>query len=686
MKKSPKKMNSYVLGQWVAGSDEGLVVKNAVNSDVIASVSSTGIDTQAAIEYGRKANHHLRRMSFHERAAMVKAMSLHLLKKKESFYKLSLMTGATRADSWIDIEGGIGTALSLASAVRRNFPDEAFAIEGDVEQLSATGDFIGRHILTPRRGVAIHINAYNFPCWGMLEKIAPCLLAGVPAIVKPAPVTGYLCEAMVKEIIDTHLLPDGALQLIHGEPHDLLDHLDEQDAVTFTGSAQTGKLLKTHPNIINHSVPFNMEADSLNCSVLGASVPLDSTEFELFIKEVARELSVKAGQKCTAIRRIIVPADKLEPVAKALEKRLSALSIGNPGHEKVRMGALVSLEQRERVEQQVQVLCQSCKLLLGGANGSMKLIDADAQSGAFYPPTLLLEEKPLHNDAAHTIEAFGPVSTLMPYNDMDEAMEIAHKGKGSLVGSIVSHDAAEVANAVWSAASSHGRFLVLDNACAKGSTGHGSPLAQLVHGGPGRAGGGEELGGIRAVKHYLQRTAVQGSPDMLTAITREYHRGATQIRDQVHPFRKRFEDLRVGETLISHRRTVTEADIVNFGCISGDHFYAHFDETAAPESLFGKRVAHGYFLISAAAGMFVDPAPGPVLANYGIDNLRFIEPVGIGDTIQVRITVKSKTRKNKRPDDKHATGIVKWDVEISNQNNETVASYDILTMVERTDS
>lgn len=683
MSKSNTTIDSYVLGQWTTGTGTDTIVKNAVNSNVIASVSSEGIDSQAVIEYGRQANKSLRQMRFHERARMIKAMALHLMQKKEAFYKLSLMTGATRADSWIDIEGGIGTALSISSAVRRNFADEQFAVEESTDRLSATGDFIGRHILTPRRGVAVHINAYNFPCWGMLEKIAPCIIAGMPAIVKPAPVTGYLAEAMVKEIIASNILPEGALQLISGEPKDLLDYLDERDVVTFTGSAETGRMLKTHPNIINHNVPFNTETDSLNCCILGASVTTDSPEFDLFIKEVAREMTIKAGQKCTAIRRIIVPKDKVEATAQALEKRLSATIIGNPAHEKVRMGALVSMEQRQILKKQVQTLEQNCQLIFGGEKAPLKLIDARVDKGAFYPPTLLIDSQPLKNEVAHTVEAFGPVSTLMPFTDMDEAIEIAHRGRGSLVGSIISADSTEVAHAVLGIAASHGRLLILNSECAKSSTGHGAPLAQLVHGGPGRAGGGEELGGIRCLMHYLQRTAIQGSPNMLTAITHEYHRGAKQTKDAVHPFRKTFEELKVGDTLISHRRTVTEADIVNFGCVSGDHFYAHFDETAAADSLFGKRVAHGYFLISAAAGMFVDPAVGPVLANYGIDNLRFIEPVGIGDTINVRLTVKNKTRKDKRPDDTHATGIVKWDVEINNQRDEIVAAYDILTLVQR---
>lgn len=681
--KSLRHVDSYVLGKWIPSDDNAETIKNAVNSDPIARVGHGGVDTEAVINYGRRANRTLRRMSFHARGRMVKAMALHLMEKKERFYALSTMTGATRADSWIDIEGGIGSALSLSSAVRRNLPDEPFALDGHPEVLSSRGDFLGRHVLTPKRGIALHINAYNFPCWGMLEKIASCLLAGVPAIVKPAPVTSYLAEEMVREIVASKTLPDGALQLVNGTPPDLLDHLDEQDTVSFTGSAQTGQMLKAHTNIIDNNIPFNTETDSLNCSILGETAVPGSEEFDLYIKEVAREITVKAGQKCTAIRRIIVPEQQLEAVAQALQERLEKVAIGNPANEKVRMGALVSTEQRERVQRQVQLLSDKCRLLCGAELSSLKLLDADVRRGAFYPPTLLLDEKPMEHEVAHCTEAFGPVSTLMPYSHIDDAIEIAHRGRGSLVGSLISADSDEIAKVIGELASTHGRLLVLNAECAKSSTGHGAPLAQLVHGGPGRAGGGEELGGIRSLYHYLQRTAVQGSPNAMTTITREYHRGSTQLSTPVHPFKKRFGELSVGETFISHRRTVTEADIVNFGCVSGDHFYAHFDETAAADSLFGKRVAHGYFLISAAAGMFVEPAPGPVLANYGIDQLRFIEPVGIGDTIRTRLTLKSKARKDKRPEDKYATGIVKWDVEITNQNDETVASYDILTLVAR---
>ena len=576
--------------------------------------------------------------------------------------------------------------LSYSSMVRRELPNETFIVEGDVEPLSKHGSFVGQHILTAKPGVSLHINAFNFPCWGMLEKIAPSLLAGVPVIVKPGTATAYITHSMVKDIIASELLPEGSLQLICGSTGDLLEQLDEQDVVTFTGSAKTGQMLKQHPNIAKNNIPFNMEADSLNCSILGESVAEDSPEFDLFIKEIVREMTVKAGQKCTAIRRTIVPANKIDTVQAALVARLEKVIIGDPSVDGVKMGALVGVEQREDVSSQVKRLMQTCDVVFGGSDAKYDVVGADASIGTFYPPTLLRCNSPLTDNAPHEIEAFGPVTTIMPYNSIDDAITIAKLGKGSLVGSVISFDNEEIKKIVLNAASYHGRMLVLNRECAKESTGHGSPLAALVHGGPGRAGGGEELGGLRAVKHYMQRTAIQGSPSTLMAITNEYVKGAKQVSFDKHPFRKYFEELLIGESLTTHRRTVTEADIVNFGCLSGDHFYAHFDETAVEDSFFGKRVAHGYFLISAAAGMFVDPGKGPVIANYGLENLRFVEPVGVGDTIQVTITVKRKIKKAKRPDDKQATGVVVWSVEIFNQHQEMVALYDIMTLVARQDA
>ncbi len=677
------KLQSYVAGQWVEGQGAGVEVFNAVNGESVGEVTSTGIDFKAAVEYGRgKGGKALRAMTFHQRANMLKAMAKHLMEKKEDFYRVSAWTGATRADSWVDIEGGIGTVFSFASLARREFANETFLVEGPAEGLSRNGTFIGRHILVPKEGVSVHINAFNFPCWGMLEKIAPSLIAGVPVIVKPATASCYLTEVMVKEIVASGILPEGAIQLICGSTGDLLDHLNEQDAVTFTGSASTGQMLKTHPNVIANSIPFTMEADSLNCSILGAGVEPDSLEFDLFIKGVATEMTVKAGQKCTAIRRAIVPQNRVQAVADALKARLGKATLGDPSVEGVRMGPLVGRSQMEDVWEKLEALTQSSELIYGGTQ-DFDVVGGDRDKGAFFPASLLYCDKPLTTTAPHAVEAFGPVSTLMPYGDIDEAIEIAKLGRGSLAGSLVTADNAEAAKVVLGTAAYHGRILVLNQTCAKESTGHGSPLAQLVHGGPGRAGGGEELGGARAVKHYMQRTAIQGSPTTLTAITKEFNPGSEQIKTDVHPFRRYFEDLQIGETLITHRRTITEADIVNFGCVSGDHFYAHFDEVAAKDSFFGKRVAHGYLVISAAAGMFVDPAPGPVIANYGLENLRFIEPVGIGDTIQTRLTCKQKIKKDKRPDEDKATGVVEWDVEVRNQHDEPVAVYSILTLVER---
>ncbi len=676
-------IESYVNGAWTPGQGEGVEVCNAISGDPVGIVDSNGIDFSEVLRHGRNAGGKaLRAMTIHDRANMLKALAKHLLGKKEKLYQISAMTGATRGDSWVDIEGGIGTVFSYSGIARRELPNEAFCVEGNVERLSVNGTFVGRHILVPKEGVSVHINAFNFPCWGMLEKIAPSLIAGVPVVVKPATVSSYLTEAMVREIIDSGIMPEGSIQLICGGVGDLFEHLTEQDVVTFTGSATTGRMLKSHPNILKNSIPFNMEADSLNYSILGAEVTPDTPEFNLFIKGVAQEMTVKAGQKCTAIRRAIVPRNQVDAVTAALKGRLDKAVMGDPAVEGVRMGSLVGTDQCEDVWQSVETLAQTCDVLHGGSR-DFEVVGADPEKGAFFPATLLYCDDPFASEVPHSVEAFGPVSTLMPYGDTEEAIELAKLGRGSLVGSLVTADDEEAARIVLGTAAYHGRILVLNSDCAAESTGHGSPLAPLVHGGPGRAGGGEELGGSRAIKHYMQRTAIQGSPTTLTAITRQYTAGSKPIIDLVHPFRKYFEDLQIGETLITHRRTVTEADIVNFGCLSGDHFYAHFDEIAAKDSLFGKRVAHGYFVISAAAGMFVDPAPGPVLANYGLENLRFIEPVGIGDTIQVRLTAKQKIYKEKRPEDDKATGVVVWDVEVTNQNDDPVAVYDILTLVER---
>lgn len=681
------KTASYVCGEWRQGSGEGREVLHAVSAEPISRVSSEGIDFREVLEYGRNTGGPaLRALTIHERAAALKALAKHLTAKKESFYELSAATGTTPRDNLIDIDGGIGTLFSYSSIARREFANEYFIVEGEVENLSKDGSFAARHLLVSKQGVSVHINAFNFPCWGMLEKIAPSLIAGVPVVVKPATDTAYVTEAVVREIITCGALPEGAVQLICGGIGDLFDHLAEQDSVTFTGSAATGRKLRNHPNIIARSIPFNMEADSLNCSILGETVGVEDPEFALFVKEVAREMTVKAGQKCTAIRRVLVPRDKMDAVAGALTQALAKVTMGDPLVEGVRMGPLVSPSQKQDVQAAVARLAEDCELLVGGSD-DFGLLGEKVSRAGFYPPTLLRCANPLDPDsAAHSVEAFGPVSTLMPYQGSEEAGRIAALGRGSLVTSVFSHDAREASDLVLACAPYHGRMLVLNRDNAATSTGHGSPLPQLVHGGPGRAGGGEELGGARAVKHYMQRCSVQGDPTSLMAIGHEYVPGAKTFGTDIHPFKKYFEDLQVGESLTTHRRTVTEADIVNFGCLTGDHFYAHFDELAAKDSLFGKRVAHGYFVISAAAGMFVEPSPGPVLANYGLESLRFIEPVGIGDTIQATITVKQKIKKDKRPGEGQATGVVVWNVNVRNQDDKLCANYDILTLVAQRDA
>ncbi|WP_337868186.1 phenylacetic acid degradation bifunctional protein PaaZ [Meiothermus sp.] len=673
------KLSSYAVGAWHPGLDDGTLVADAVYGQPVALVSSKGLDFAAMVEHARRVGSpNLQRYTFHERAAMLRALAQYLTERKEDFYQLSFKTGTTRRDAWVDIDGGIGTFFSYSSLVRRELPNERFLAEDDPLTLSKQGTFLGRHILVPKEGVAVHINAFNFPVWGMLEKLAPGLIAGVPAIVKPATQTAYLTEAVFRAMIESGILPEGAIQLICGGIGDLFEHLNEQDSVTFTGSAATGRKLKVHPSLVANAVPFNMEADSLNCSILGQSVAPGDEEFELFIKEVANEMTVKAGQKCTAIRRVIVPTDKVEAVAEALSNRLSKVVLGDPSREEVGMGPLVGASQRDDVAAVVAKLREGCEVAF---QGSPELLGGDWEKGGFMAPTLLYSPKPWES-GAHDLEPFGPVATLMPYKGLDEAIALARRGKGSLVGSIVSYNRQEARTLFFGCATHHGRMLILNRENAQESTGHGSPLPLLVHGGPGRAGAGEELGGVRGIKHYLQRCAVQADPTTLMALSNEYVRGAAVREDVVHPFRKYFEDLEIGESLLTHRRTVTEADIVNFANLTGDYFYAHVDEIGARDSIFGKRVAHGYFLISAAAGLFVSPAPGPVLANYGLEHLRFIEPVGIGDTIQARLTVKSKSAKDPKPGER-PTGVVTWAVEIFNQEGKTVALYDILTLVAR---
>ncbi len=685
-----QQLENYIKGKWIKGEDDGQELYNAVTGEPIATASTSGIDMEQALAYARNTgNPALRIMTFQERGRMLRSLALHLLSQKEKFYAISAMTGATRIDSWIDIEGGIGNLFSNAS-LRRKMPDTFFALDGDPISLSKGNTFMGHHLLVPKEGVAVHINAYNFPVWGMLEKIAVNLLAGMPAIVKPATVTSFLTEAVVKEIIASRILPEGSLQLLCGSAGNLLDFVTSQDVVTFTGSASTGLKLKGHPAILAESVPFTMEADSLNCIILGNDVEPGMPEWNIFIKEVKKEMTVKAGQKCTAIRRIFVPGNKMEDTWKAISSELEKTTIGNPANEKVRMGALAGKQQREEVKLQVQKLLASSQIVYGSLD-SVNVIDADAEKGAFLSPLLLMNEDPHKNQEPHNVEAFGPVSTIMPYRDTEEAISLSKQGKGSLVTSIVTADRNIARQYVLGAASFHGRILVLDSKCAKESTGHGSPLPLLVHGGPGRAGGGEEMGGLRGVKHYMQRTAIQGSPDMITAISEVYQPHAEGFKDDVHPFRKYFEDLRPGDQLITDKRIITSEDIDRFAELSGDHFYAHIKDTDFADTMFDQQVAHGYFIMSAAAGLFVDSYDkNPVLLNYGIDELRFTSPVYPGTSIYIRFTCKEKTAqelKEQNPDapvTKGADiprGIVKWYVEIFNDNDEPVGVGTILTMV-----
>lgn len=675
-------LQNYACGTWVNGEGDGQLLLHAVTGEEVARASSKGLDFGAMLAYAReKGGQTLRKMTFHERGRMLKAMALHLNQKKEEFYAISWATGATRVDSWIDIEGGIGNLFAYSS-LRRQFPDTPFCIDGDAAKLSKNGTFIGHHLCVPKEGVAIHINAFNFPVWGMLEKIAVNLLAGVPAVVKPATLTSFLTEAVVREMISTGIFPEGSLQLICGSANGLLDHVTNQDVVTFTGSASTGKMLKSHPRILEESVPFNMEADSLNCIVLGEDVKPGSPEFDIFIKEVQREITVKAGQKCTAVRRILVPGNVMEDVQIAIGKRLSTTTVGDPQVEGVRMGALASKGQVEEVKEKVRQLLNQQEIVFGSLD-KVDVMGADTERGAFLSPILMLNKDPFRNTDCHEVEAFGPVSTLMPYDTTADAIALARMGKGSLVTSIVTADDRIARDYVLGAASMHGRILVLNSECAKESTGHGSPMPLLTHGGPGRAGGGEEMGGKRGVFHYLQRVAIQGSPTTITAITAVYQNGGKQTEDVKHPFKKHFEELEIGETLVTAKHTVNEADIVNFANVSGDNFYAHMDATSLEGTIFTQRVAHGYFILSKAAGLFVDAKKGPVLLNYGIDECRFTKPVYPGMTIGVRLTVKEKVDTEKRTPEDIAKGIVKWLVDVYDETGETVAIATILTMVRK---
>ncbi|GLC27692.1 bifunctional aldehyde dehydrogenase/enoyl-CoA hydratase [Roseisolibacter agri] len=676
------RLRNYACGQWVEGSGNFTTLYNAVTGEPLGETSSQGLDFAAMATYAREVGGPaLRRLTFHQRARMLKALALYLTERKEQFYRISSWTGATKTDHWIDIDGGIGTLFAYASRGRREFPDEPFFVDGPVETLSKNGGFVGRHLCVPLEGVAVQINAFNFPVWGMLEKLSTSLLAGVPAIVKPATVTSYLTEAVFRAMVESRILPEGSIQLIVGGAGDLLDHLTCQDAVAFTGSAWTGQLLKKTPAMLEHNVRYNQEADSLNFSMLGPDATPGSEEFDLFVKEVAREMTVKAGQKCTAIRRTFVPRTLADDVVKALSKRLGGVTVGDPTNEGVRMGPLAGRSQVKEVGKALDALKAGAEIAFGGGD-AFEVVGANRDAGAFFPITLLYNDRPFDRTQAHDVEAFGPVNTVMPYDTVDEAIALAKLGRGSLVGSLFTADDRVARDVALGTAAYHGRLMLANRHSAKESTGHGSPLPHLVHGGPGRAGGGEEMGGVRGVLHYMQRTAIQGSPTTVAAVTREWTRGAAERKDRVHPFRKHFEELEVGESWTTHRRTVTEADITNFAGISGDYFYAHVDDIAARESIFERRVAHGYFVVSAAAGLFVDPAPGPVLANYGLEGLRFVKPVYAGDTLQVRLTCKSKAAKDDR-EDQIPQGVVAWDVEVSNQDGEAVALYTVLTLVKR---
>jgi len=675
------KIQHYVTGQWLEGKDEGYPIYDAITGEVISNIAIEGLNIPEILQYGRtKGGEVLRKMTFQERGNMLKKLAFYLIKKKDPFYELSYRTGATKVDSWIDIEGGIGNLFAYAS-LRKLFPNQTYHVEGEPIDLSRGGRFMAHHIMVSKKGVAIHINAFNFPVWGMLEKCAVNWMAGVPAVVLPAPSSSYLAETVAREIVNSGILPEGALQIINGTVKTILDSVESQDVVTFTGSATTGRLLKAHPRIIQEAVPFTMEADSLNASILGEDAVPGTLEFDIFIKEVRKEMTVKCGQKCTAIRRIIVPEKSIEDVQIALGKALDKVTIGDPRLKEVRMGSLISKEQVEEVRNSVTEIAKKAQIVYGSLD-KIDLVGADSKKGAFISPILLREDYPFENVAVHEREAFGPVSTIMPYKNLDEAIELAKMGKGSLVSSIITNDDTIAKEYVINAASHHGRILVLNRENAKESTGHGSPLPSLVHGGPGRAGGGEEMGGMRGVKHYLQRTAIQGSPTTLTEITGIYQPGGAYKDTEQHPFKYHWEDIQPGMSLKTHKRTITNSDIINFSNLTWDHFYAHTDITSLDGSIFEKRTAHGYFILAASAGLFVYPNKGPVAANYGLEDCRFIRPIYHNDTIYVRLTCKQKIDRDSRGP-QLPSGIVKWYAEVFDAEDEIVAIATVLTLVQK---
>jgi oxepin-CoA hydrolase / 3-oxo-5,6-dehydrosuberyl-CoA semialdehyde dehydrogenase len=668
-------LRSYVAGDWHTAADQGRPLHDAVTGAEIARISSTGVDFAGALEYGRRVGGPaLRELTFHQRAALLKALGLHLREHREELYEVSARTGATLGDSKFDVDGGFGVLLAYASKGRRELPNDTVYVDGALEPLGRGGIFVGQHICTPLRGVAVQINAFNFPVWGPLEKLAPAFLAGVPSLIKPASPTAFLTAKLVELIVSSGLLPAGSVQFVAGGLSDLFDHLTEQDSVSFTGSASTATKLRTHPNLVARSVRFTAEADSLNLSILGPDAAPGTAEFDLYVKGLVTEMTVKAGQKCTAIRRAFVPAQHLDAVVEAASARLAKTTIGNPAAEGVRMGALASLEQREEVRRGVKALADAGRIAFGDPE-KVEVIDADAERGAFVSPILLVADP--ERAEPHEVEAFGPVATVMPYQSTAQVIELAARGQGSLVGSVVTADPAFAREVVLGVAPWHGRLLILNERDAKESTGHGSPLPALVHGGPGRAGGGEEMGGIRGVLHHMQRTAIQADPDTLTAITGRWVTGSARRETDVHPFRKHLEELRPGDTIVAGPRRVTQEDVEHFAEFTGDTFYAHMDaEAAAANPLFGERVAHGYLIVSLAAGLFVDPDPGPVLANFGVDNLRFLTPVKFGDELTVTLTCKQLT-----PRDSADYGEVRWDADVTRQDGESVARYDVLTLV-----
>jgi oxepin-CoA hydrolase/3-oxo-5,6-dehydrosuberyl-CoA semialdehyde dehydrogenase len=675
----PRVLESYVGGGWVTPADAGQPLLDAATAEEVARFSTQPADVPAALAHARDAGGPaLRALTFHERAGLLKQVALTLMEGKQEFYALSTRTGATMRDSAVDIDGGIGTVLSYASKARRELPNDTVILDGPPEPLGRGGTFVGQHVYTSRHGVAVQINAFNFPVWGMLEKLAPAFIAGLPSVVKPAAQTAYLTELVFRRMIETGLLPEGSVQLVTASPDGLLDHLGPQDMVAFTGSARTAALLREHPSVLRGGVHLNTEADSLNCSVLGPDAGPGSPEFDLYVKQLVTEMTVKAGQKCTAIRRAIVPRSLVGDVVEAVRERLAGTVVGHPGDPGVRMGPLASLEQREAVRRAVGRLRGSAELVVGDLE-RFELRGADPERGAFLPP-MLLRCDDTAAEAPHDVEAFGPVSTVLAYDGSDEAVGLAARGRGSLVGSVVSHDLDFARAVVLGLAPWHGRILVLDRDDAKESTGHGSPLPVLVHGGPGRAGGGEELGGMRAVMHHMQRSAVQGSPDMLTAVGNRWVKGAARRDDGVHPFRKSLAELRIGDTVVGGPRVVTRADIDHFAEFTGDTFYAHTDEEAAAANpLFGGIVAHGYLVVSLAAGLFVDPAPGPVLANFGVDSLRFLTPVKVDDALSVTLVAKQIT-----PRTSADYGEVRWAAVVTNGDDDPVATYDVLTLVAKT--